>query len=128
MYHHDTGYLCDIAQVNTQPAWGLLDWSCRYSLSRRRTLGKVEPSLGTLGVLADTLGIGVVGRGRFAMDNTVLVRESRVKVACWEWEMLGTSCERGMGSLHSSLEPCPCPGVFHFPCSCGIMYSVIVLW
>ena len=43
------------------------------SLGRHRTLVRVEPSLGTLGVLADTLEIVGVPWERFGGESTALV-------------------------------------------------------
>ena len=81
-------FVCEVAQVNMQPAWGLLDWRYRYSylmvdsLSRHRTLVKVEQSLGTLGVPADMLGIVDVQRETFGAESTALVMELWVRVTC----------------------------------------------
>ena len=106
-------------------------------MGRRRTLVKVEPSLGTLGVPADTLGIVDVQRERFGVESTALVIELWVKVACLDWEVPGARCEKGMswrdnnlGDVHQSL--CRGPmGEAAFGCSvllahvgaAGLLYS-----
>jgi len=66
------------------------------SWGRHTNLVRVGPSWGTPGRPASTpVAVGVM-KGRVEMGNTVLVRASSVRGACWGWEELSGVCAQGM--------------------------------